>query len=153
MQAYVNDLDMDKITVIDYNGQSQEYSVRDIINVDEMNYQIEVINQPAKYAYWSSVLQAAKRVEAEQQASLDKQHALSYNKVYDELSKQGIRATKDLIEAQIEQDPDYEKAKQRVVVADYSAGRIQYLVKALEQRANMLIQLGADIRKDRNYGN
>ena len=153
MKAFVNDLDMDEITVVDYNGEEQKYSVNDIVKVDELNYQQEFINQPAKYAYWSSVLQAAKRVAAEQEAALDKQHAVAYNKVYEVLNSKNMRPTKDLIESYIEQDEDYQNAKQRVIVADYSAGRIQYLVKALEQRENMLVQLGADIRKEKNYGN
>lgn len=153
MKAYVNDLDMDKITVVDYNGEAQTYSVRDLVYVDENNYQQEFIAQPAKYAYWSSVLQAAKRVQSEQENMLEKKHAELYNEAYNRLKESGIKPTKDLIEAQIEQDDEYYQAKQRVSEAEYSAGRINFLVKTLEQRAQMLISFGADQRKDAKFGN
>jgi len=144
---------MDKLTVVDYNGEAQDYSVRDMLYVDETNYQTEYLKQPAMYAYWSSVLQEAKRVQSEQENQLEKTHAELYNTAYNKLKDEGIKPTKDLIEAQIEQSDDYYIAKQRVDTATYSAGRITFLVKALEQRASMLQSFGADQRKDKTFGN
>jgi len=152
-KVYVNDLDMDKITVVDYNGQYQEYSVNDLVYVDETNYQKEFIEPPAKYAFWTIVLQQAKRVQAEQEDQLKQTHDRMYNEAYNALKDQGIKPTKDLIEAQIGQSDEYFQAKQRTNEADYSAGRVAYLVKALEQRANMLQSYGADQRKVNTYGN
>ena len=152
-KIYVSELGMDKITIIDYNGESKTFSMGDIVRVDETNYQQEFIAQPAKYTYFANVLQSAKRVQAEQEDLLAKLHGELYNKAYNQLKDDGIKPTKDLIEAQIEQDDAYYKAKQRLAAAVESVGRANYLVKALEQRAQMLQSYGADQRKDFKYGN
>lgn len=153
MKVFVNDLDSDRIDVIDYNGQMTTYSVSQELAVNEQNYQQEFIRQPAKYAFWSAVLQQAKYVLAAQESRLEKVHAQVYNKVNTALLKEGMRPTKDLIEAQIVLDDEYQKAKSQVETCEYSVSQVQYLVKAFEQRKDMLVQFGADMRKDNNYGN
>lgn len=153
MEVYVKDMDMDKITVVDYNGQHQTFSVNDVVYVDETTYQKEFLEQPRKYSFWSSVLQQAKRVQAEQNDMLKQAHDRLYNEAYNALTEQKIKPTKDLIEAQIGQSDEYFKAKQRANEADYSANRVNSLVKALEQRASMLQSFGAEQRKEQHYGN
>jgi len=153
MKAYVNDLDTDTITVQDYNGIKHEYSIQKELEVDESNYQKAFIEQPAKYAFWSAVLQEAKLVLKQQEDLLERKHAECYNKAYQKYLEEGIRPTKDLLEAQIALDPAYQEAQNRVNTADYSMGRVQFIVKVFEQRAQMLISYGADKRQENNYGN
>ena len=153
MKVFVSDLDTDRIDVVDYNGQMTTYSVSRELAVNEENYQQEFIKQPAKYAFWSAVLQQAKYVLASQQSKLEKVHAQLYNEVYTTLSKEGMRPTKDLIEAQIILEDPYQEAQAQVESCEYSVSQVQYLVKAFEQRKDMLVQFGADMRKDNNYGN
>lgn len=153
MKVFVNDLDSDTINIVDYNGQMTTYSVRQELAVNEQNYQKEFIAQPAKYAFWSAVLQQAKYVLSSQQNALEKVHAELYNDVNVRLVGEGMRPTKDLIEAQIILDDRYQEAQSRVDTCEYSVSQVQYLVKAFEQRKDMLVQFGADMRKDSNYGN
>ena len=153
MKVFVNDLSSDEITVVDYNGEATTYSVKQELAVDEHDYQQEFLSQPAKYAFWTAVLQKARLVLAGQQAQLDKLHARLYQQVVHKLDQEGVRATKDLVESRILQDDAYQQQLATVNNCEYSAGQVQYLVKAFEQRKDMLVQFGASQRQEQSYGN
>lgn len=153
MKAYVNDLDLETIEVIDYNGQKQEYSVQEILHVDETNYQQEFLKQPSIYAFWATVLEKGKLVTKQQEDILNQVHAKCYNRYYKQFLDSGTKPTKDMVEAQILNDEDYSKQLSVLNNTKYATERVQYLVKALEQRAQMLISYGADQRKEKDYGN
>lgn len=153
MKVYVSDLDSDQITILDYNKQELTYSISNELAVDETNYQQEYLKQPAKYAFWSAVLQSAKLNLAAKTHELENVHAALYQGINKQLQDAKVRPTKDLIESYIVLQDSYKKALKQVDICEYSVGQVTYLVKAFEQRKDMLISYGSEMRRDKNYGN
>ena len=145
----VSKLDFDKFKLVDSSsGESVEYSLKDLLKVNEDNYQQEFLNQASKYVYWQAVLQNLKVYQEGVQREAEIQHANSYNIAYNYLKNTAKmnRPTKDMIESIIMRDKDYQDKLIAVEDSSESVGLINAIVKALEQRKDMLIQYGADQR-------
>lgn len=150
---WVRDLDEDSITIVDYNGQAETYSMSQELRVDEDNYRQEFIQQAPKYSYWMNALQQAKLVQADHDNRLTKLRGELYIKYRAQLEAEGKKPPAVMIEAAIGSDKDYLDAKAQLDYANFNVGRVQGLVKAFEQRAQMLISYGADQRADQRNGN
>lgn len=149
-------LDFDKFKLVDTNtGEVVEYSLKDELGINRETYQLDFINQPAKYVYWQAVLQNLKTYEESVQRSSDIQHAHSYNYAYNYLKTKAkvTRPTKDMIESIIMRDKDYQQTLEKVEEAKENVGIVNAIVKAYEQRRDMLIQLGADERLSKQNSN
>ena len=153
MTLEVGGLDFDVFTVKDENGNSQTYSMRDLLKFNENNYEVALTSQASMYSYFANTYQIAKEQVENANNALTRVHAEIYNRVYLELNKQGLRPTKDLVEAQIVGESDYQDKLKDVAQANRLAGQLQYLVKALEQRKDMLVQYSAEQRKSEKYSN
>lgn len=151
----VSKLDFDTFRLLDGNtGEVVEYYLRDLLKVNPQNYQQEFLEQPAKYVYWQAVLQNLKAHEEATERAADRAHADSYNKAYNYLKNNGVpRPTKDLVESAILQDEDYQSKLVEVEQAKESVGIINAIVKAFEQRKDMLIQYGAEQRQNKQNSN
>lgn len=155
-EIVVSKLDFDSFRLRDaYTGEVVDYSLRDELKVNEDNYEQEYLNQPAKYVYWQAVYQNLKSYQESVEREADIVHANAYNEAYNFLKQnKGItRPTKDLIDSAIMQDKDYQKELEKVEEAHRAVGIIGSIVKAFEQRKDMLIQFGAEQRANRNNSN
>lgn len=142
------------IRLVDSDGEVKEYNPADIVGFDQNNYQEEFTKQASKYSWWSSVFMYQKRVLSGESYKLDQVHATLYSYYNNALSSNSNkRPTKDVIEASVITDEKYVNQKNIVENEEYTVGVLQSLVKSLEQRKDMLIQYGAEMRADRNIGN
>lgn len=141
------DFDFDTIRIVDGDGQFKDYSMRNELEIPELGYLELMKEQPARYAYWSSVYQTVKYQQEQKQHELDKVHAELYQAVYQALVEQKTRPTKDMVESAILLEDSYQKALAAVDAANHLTGQLQYLVKAFDQRKDMLIQFGAEQRQ------
>lgn len=148
-------LDFDTFRLLDGStGEVQTYSLHDLLKVNQQNYQEEFLQQPAKYVYWQAVLQNLKAYEESTEREAEHAHADSYNEAYNYFRKQGnARPTKDLIESAILLDDTYQEKLEAVEQAKESVGIINAIVKAFEQRKDMLIQFGAEQRQSYKNSN
>lgn len=149
-------LDFDRFKLVDINtGKVVEYSLKDELSINRETYQSDFIDQPAKYVYWQAVLQNLKAYEESVERKSDIQHAHSYNYAYNYLKKETKvnRPTKDMIESIILRDKNYQKSLELVEEAKENVGIVNSIVKAYEQRRDMLIQLGADERLSKQNSN
>lgn len=149
----IGNFDFNIIRLVDQNGEAQEYNIADLLKFNADNYEIEYTKQASNYIYWASVYTICKEQEESENNLLSKIRSDNYNQVYNDLSKQGIRATKDHIESLIVQDTGYQAQLIKVNESHRLSLQLQYLVKAFEQRRDMLIQFGAEQRKDYRNGN
>lgn len=145
--------DFGTIDVQDEQKNIVSYDPADIVGFNGNNYLEEFQGQATKYIKWSTIYQYQKRVLAFQNSKLEAIHAEVYNRAMAQLMEGAKRPTKDALEATVLLNSDYQKQLEIVQTQDYKVGVLQSLVKALEQRKDMLIQYGAEMRKDRVNGN
>lgn len=141
-----------KIVLLDQKGQETEYNIDNELAVNENNYLQEFLDQARKYSFWSDKLTIAHRQVSGAEQEADLLHAKLYDVKYLELSKTKSRPTKDMVEASILQDKDYQSALTKVQDCVFVENQLKFIVKSFEQRKDMLIQFGADMRKDKNIG-
>lgn len=141
-----------KVQLKDQLGKETVYNINDELMVNENNYQQEFLRQPQKYNFWSDKLTIAHRQLSGAQMESDVLHAKLFDKAYAELAKTKARPTKDMVEATILQDKEYQSALDKITQCAFVEEQLKFIVKAFEQRKDMLIQYGADARKDKESG-
>lgn len=152
MEINLDSFDFNHITIKDNNGEVLEFNLIEELKINEFNVVSEFLQQPAKYVYWSSILEKVKmyRESAELQAETYKSSIYESSRLG--LVEVGInKPTKEQVNAEIMGDEHYIKLLESLNTYKYLVGQLTYVVKAFEQRRDMLIQYGADLRKTKEY--
>nr|DAI05814.1 MAG TPA: recombination, repair and ssDNA binding protein [Herelleviridae sp.] len=148
----VDDLEFRKIKIVDDNGEVVVHDLQEELQVNEFNVRTAFLEQPAKYTYWTSILERLRMYQENYELQAEKKKAELYEPSRIALINMGVaKPTKDQIEAQIMLDDEFYKLKQSIVNLSYNVKQLQYVVKAFEQRKDMLIQYGADLRREFEY--
>lgn len=152
MQVVVDNFDFDKIQIVDENGMVETYSLSQELRINEMNVPNEYLQQSAKYIYWASILEKVRMYLDASELNSEIKKAECYTKSRDDLVEKGVlKPTKDQIEHAVMLDDDYVQALREVQGYTHLVKQLQYVVKAFEQRKDMLIQYGAELRKQKDY--
>lgn len=144
--------DFDKITIKDGNGDSHTYDLTEELRVNEFNVVKEFSEQSSKYVYWASILEKVKMYKESAELKAETYRASIYEQARLALVDTGVnKPTKEQVSAQILQDESYVKLLEGVNTYTYLVGQLTYVVKAFEQRKDMLIQYGAELRRVKDY--
>ncbi|QZA69927.1 recombination mediator protein [Bacillus phage 278BB001] len=152
LDVNVGSLDFYNLRLIDENGQFQEYNLEELLKVNEDNYMQEMIEQPAKYIYWSSVLERLKYFQESAELELETTVASLDQEAREYLKDTVPKPTKDMVESYIKRQPTYKSAKDKEIQYNYIVGRVQRIVKAFEQRKDMLQSYGKQVIDNQQYG-
>lgn len=145
-------MDFGRIRIRDANGEVREYNLNQELVINEYNLQEEFRLQPSKYVFWSSVLEQVRGYQESAQLQEERVRADLYEKARQSLIEGGSpKPTKDQIEAWIIRQEEYVKAREQVLGYSNFVRQLQYVVKAFEQRRDMLTQVGADKRRAEEY--
>jgi hypothetical protein len=122
-------------------------TIKEVLQINEATLTDEFIRQPSTYAYFAALSEfAVADVEQKKlsfsvlKANLDGQKRL-------ELAKLG-KVTESMVDSAIILDKKYQIMFEEVIEAERQLGILKSLVKALEQRKDMLIQLGSTKRQE-----
>lgn len=152
MNINIGAFDFDKITITGANGESTTHDLREELKVNDFNVVSEFLEQPSKYVYWSSILERVKMFKESAELKAETYKASIYETSRTVLVDAGInKPTKEQVNSVIMSDENYIKLLEDVNTYTYLVGQLTYVVKAFEQRRDMLIQYGADLRKAREY--
>lgn len=150
----VNDLAFTHIRIKDVNGEYHDYDILDELKIDEYNLEKELQLQPGKYVYWSSILEQVRSYL--ESAELQEEHTKAnlYEVARNTLIAEGTpKPTKDQIDSWILRQEEFIQTKEQVNTFNNYVKQLNFVVKALEQRHSMLVQLSALKRDQRNYQN
>lgn len=148
----VGSMDFEKIRISDVNGEFHEYDMKEELVINDHDLYNEFSQQPVKYMYWTSVLEQVRAYLESSILSEETVRADLYEPARMALIGSGTaKPTKDQIESWIIKQDQWVTAKNEVLVYTKYVKQLQYVVKAYEQRKDMLIQIGADSRKDKEY--
>lgn len=148
----VDSLDFDVIQIKDQNSNIVEHKITDVLRIDEHNLEIEINKQPAKYIYWASILEKLRSYLEAAELKEERIRASLYEKARESLIEKGTpKPTKDQIESWILLQEDYVEVREQVLIYQKFVKHLSFVVKALEQRHSMLVQLSALKRDERDY--
>lgn len=144
--------DISSVIIKDQNGQELHYDLLEQLAINEHDMHSEFRNQPGKYVYWATILE---RVKAQVEAAVFREEQV-FASLYEPARLQLIgggttRPTKDQIESEIIQTDEYIEVHDEVLKLKALSGKMNRIVRALEQRADMLMQIGASQRKQQDY--
>ena len=128
-------------------------SLESLFEVDEVDIDTEYREQSALYAYFIVQEAYAERDHSEVVAEKDLVHA-ELDEHYRRLLKANdSKTTENAIESSIIQDAAYGKILMDVIRAKQHWSILKGITKALEQRASMLVSMGAHRRAEFNMTN
>jgi hypothetical protein len=152
LEIKIDSFDFDSLKIIDENGQYVEYNLKEELKVNEANLLLEMLQQPSKYIYWASILEKIKYFQEAQELELEMEVAQLDEQARKFITDNGGKPTKDIVEAYIKRQPSYQQARTNCQYYEYIGGRIGRIVKAFEQRKDMLQSYGKQIAEDKLYG-
>ncbi|WWO58998.1 hypothetical protein [Listeria phage 20422-1] len=152
MDIHVDSLEFSQLRIIDGNGQVTELDLEKELRVNEYSMQEEFLNQAPKYIYWASILEKVRMYQESASLALEVVGAQMNEKARDYYKTVDTKPTKDQVEAYILQQEEYQVAYKQLLTYNHLVKQLQYVVKAFEQRKDMLIQYGADLRKNKDNG-
>lgn len=144
--------DFDTLRLIDETGEFVEYNLREELAVNEDNLLREMLQQPSKYIYWSSILEKLKLFQESKELALETTMARLDGEARDHIKQNNNKPTKDMVEAYIKSQPEYERAMNELNYYNYIVGRVNRIVKAYEQRKDMLQSYGKQVIENKVYG-
>lgn len=152
LEIRLDNLETDLIRIVDDNGETVQFSLREELRINEMNVQQEFLEQSSKYVYWTSILERVRLYQESSKLHAEIARADLYEPCRSALINTGIpKPTKDQVDAKILQDEDYIRKLEALNTYDHLVKQLQFVVRAFEQRKDMLIQFGADKRKEQDY--
>jgi hypothetical protein len=148
----VDSFDFDLLRLIDETGQFVEYNLRRELAVNEGNLLQEMLQQPSKYVYWASLLEKINMFQESTELELELVVARLDKQARKDCEDNNIKPTKDIVDAWIKRTEEYVAARKNCQYYDYIAGRVQRIVKAFEQRKDMLQSYGKQIADQKGHG-
>ncbi|APZ82588.1 hypothetical protein Goe25_01310 [Bacillus phage vB_BsuM-Goe25] len=152
LDVLIDSLDFYVLRLRDENGEFIEYDLRKELSVNEDNFLEEMIEQPSKYIYWSSVLERLRMFQESVELKLEVTIAKLDEQARESITAKGQKPTKDMVESFIKRQPEYQKAKENEIYYNHVVGRIQRIVKSFEQRKDMLQSYGKQVLDNKQYG-
>lgn len=132
------------------NPITGEYQIIDLVEeleVNENRLQEHMEHQAAKYAQWSSYMVVAERAVRAAKDNLDVVIAQADYNIRTQANTTGSKPTVKTVENMINLDPTVIDAKDKLSEMLGYESAIKYVLKALDQRKDMLVNLSAQRRK------
>lgn len=152
MEIQIDSLDFDKIIIRDKNNDTTELSIQDDLRINEINLSKEMMEQSAKFSYWANLHEIVKRYHEAEQRKLETIGSHLNLQYRAQFEKNGKKPTKDMIDSSITIDQNYQDQARNVEDWAYKENQLKYVVKAFEQRMQMLISIGAEQRQTNKNG-
>lgn len=150
-------LNLDMEIKIEVKERKFNGSVREIVQIIEGSLTEEFANQPSLYAWFATLAEIAS-AEYEMQkfdlsvlkANLDKKKREDLKANLEKAKEKGSKekVTEAMVESAIQSDGKFCQISRELIETGRQYGILKALVKALEQRKDMLIQMGSTRRQE-----
>lgn len=152
LEIELSSLGFGDVTLRTPNGEVVTHNLKEELKINEYDLNTEFHNQSSKYVYWTSLLETVRAYLESAQLLSERTRAALYEPCRQDLISGGVaKPTKDQIDSEIMKNAEYISTVTQVNNYTYYVKNLQYAVKAFEQRKDMLIQLGAEQRRQRDY--
>jgi inorganic triphosphatase YgiF len=118
------------------------------LQIDLDDITVEFSRQPALYAFFATLVPWCEYTETMMDLAKHQEYASADEAYRKELITKGEKFTEAVITSLVTRDEDYDKASRKHMDAKFDTGIVKALTKSFEQRAEMLISLGAQQRHE-----
>jgi hypothetical protein len=148
----IDSFDFDLLRLTDETGQYVEYNLRDELKVNEANLLQEMLHQPSKFIYWASIFEKLKYFQEAKELEAERIIAQIDTEAREHYKGTETKATKDVVEAYRKQKDEYHNIMTELNYYNFLVGKIGRIVKAFEQRKDMLQSYGKQVLEQKGYG-
>jgi hypothetical protein len=141
-------LNLDMQLSLEVAGKDFKGNLRDIVQIKEADLNEEFIKQPSLYAWFATLCEFASAEVETQKMTLSILRANLDAEKRTELAESGKKPTENMVNSAIIIDPKHQGAETALIEAKRQYGILKGIVKALEQRKDMLIQVGSTKRQE-----
>ena len=128
----------------------KELDLADIFSIDETELTREYSQQASLYAYFSTLTADAERNVAMATMIMEQEYAIMDQEYRSDAVADDVKVTESMVKQAIISDKDYQKLSKNVINKKYYFRVLKAVADALEQRANMLVSLGAYLRHEQD---
>lgn len=142
-------LDKDSVATLRFvseQGEPFTIDLKEELGISDATFTEDVENQPAKYAWWVSVLERTRQKVRAKEDAVDYIYAKLSNKARSDLDKPTVAS----IDSYVKVNQDYVEALEGLRFWQGRVDMLNGIVKAFEQRERMLMQKGAQLRLSLN---
>lgn len=124
------------------------WNVDDLFRIEEANLVTEYANQAATYAHFSTLVAQAEFEAAQAENLKDMEYAAADENWRKSLQEIGEKFTEASVRSLVLQDAEYQKCVEKALETQRNFKVLRALARALEQRADMLVSMGAHLRAE-----
>ena len=141
-------LNLDMQLSLEVAGKEFKGNLRDIVQIKESDLTEEFIKQPSLYAWFATLCEYASAEVETQKMNLSILSANLDAEKRTALANSIKKPTESMVSSAIAVDPRHMDAETALIEAKRQYGILKGIVKALEQRKDMLIQVGSTKRQE-----
>lgn len=130
------------------DGGYRSFNIANVLMIDDQNISADFASQASVYGYFAALLAMAEDAAAGAVVAREQQEASSSLYWRTDAQNNGSKITEGNIQAMVTADEDVQKAVDRELKTKLDAKLLKSIVGALEQRANMLVSMGAMMRHE-----
>ena len=141
-------LNLDMQLSLEVAGKEFKGNLREIVKISEADLTEEFIKQPSLYAWFATLCEFASAEVETKKMNLSILYANLDAEKRAEFAVSAKKVTEAVISGAVETDARHIDAKTSLIEAGRQYGILKGIVKALEQRKDMLIQVGSTKRQE-----
>lgn len=128
--------------------KDEEQYLQECVTIEPLAIQEEYIRLPADMSYWNARYADAVRVHLHAKHELERVEAQQQLEQREKLAAEGKKPTEAMVSASVLLSDEYNKAKLTAIEAEVGKMRAAGRVDDLHSKREMLISMGAHIRKE-----
>jgi hypothetical protein len=144
----INEINGTEFVVRVGEDKYRKFKVEDIFSIDDTDITREFIRQPTLFGFFSVLMANAEFVAGRAKFAAERQYAASDSAVREEAELNGNKMTEGAVRAATLLEELYTKAKRKELRTELDWKLLKAIAGALEQRANMLVSLGSQLRHE-----
>lgn len=124
------------------------FDISKILSIDLEDLSKEFSSQASLYVFFATLVPWAEKIEAMLDLVKDQEYASADEAFREELTQKGEKYTETVIKNLVTRDEGFVKAFEKHAMAKYDVNLLKAVTRAFEQRADMLVSLGAHQRHE-----
>lgn len=133
-------------------GKEWAGNIHEVLRISEARLSEEFAQQPSLYAWFAALCEMAGAEFENKKFALSVLRANTEARLRKELSNSGVKTTEASVSAAVQSDPDVGVKSFELIEFERQYMILKSLVRALDQRKDMLIQLGGMKRQEMQLG-
>lgn len=133
---------------LEVGDKTWEGNIKDVVAINEGSLNEEFTKQPSLYAWFAVLSEIANAEVYDKEFQLSRLEANLNKEKRAQLDGDGKKVTEAMVKAEVESDNKYVVLRQEILESQRQYGILKALVKALDTKKDMLMQLGSHKRQE-----